>query len=169
MKIFLIGLMGSGKSILGKKISQSIQLPFIDLDNEIEKQEGLKVSEIFSTRGEEYFRTLEAAALRKHSKTNEFVMATGGGVPCFHDNMNFITQTGTSIFLNTPIKDIIKRMDGLQKDVRPILATVPDEQLEDKLISLLQQRLSFYKQAHITINGATATVEEILQLLHARK
>jgi shikimate kinase len=104
MKLFLIGLMGSGKSVMGKRISQSAQLPFIDLDNEIEKEEGMKIQEIFSKKGEDYFRTLEAAALRRHSEAEEFVMATGGGAPCFHGNMDFINKTGTSIFLNTHIK-----------------------------------------------------------------
>lgn len=169
MKLFLIGLMGSGKSILGKKISQSVQLPFIDLDKEIEKHEGLKISEIFAKDGEEYFRSLEATALRKCSEVEEFVMATGGGAPCFHDNMNFINQTGTSIFLDTPIKDIVNRMGSRQKESRPLLANVPEEELEQKLNSLAQKRLPFYRQAHITINGATATAWDVIQILYARK
>lgn len=169
MKLFLIGLMGSGKSILGKKISQSVQLPFIDLDKELEKQEGLKISEIFTKKGEEYFRSLEAAALRKCSETEEFVMATGGGAPCFHSNMDFINQTGTSIFLDTPIKDIVRRMDSRQKESRPLLANVQEEELEQKLNSLAQERLPFYRKAHITINGATATAWDVIQLLHTKK
>lgn len=169
MKLFLIGLMGSGKSVMGKRISQSVQLPFIDLDDEIEKEEGLKISEIFSTKGEDYFRTLEASALRRYSETKEFVMATGGGAPCFHDNMEFINKTGTSIFINTPVKDILSRMGKHQKETRPMLANVPEEKLEEKLISLLQKRLPFYQQAHITVNGATDTAWDILQLLHPKK
>lgn len=168
MKLFLIGLMGSGKSVMGKRISQSVQLPFIDLDDEIEKEEGLKISEIFSTKGEDYFRTLEAASLRRHSERKEFVMATGGGAPCFHDNMNFINQTGTSIFLDTPIKDIVSRMGSRQKQSRPLLANVPEEELEQKLNSLAQKRLPFYHQAHIIINGATATAWDVIQLLHTK-
>jgi shikimate kinase len=165
MKLFLIGLMGSGKSVMGKRISQSVELPFIDLDDEIEKEEGMKISEIFSTKGEDYFRTLEAAALRRHSEAEEFVMATGGGAPCFHGNMEFINKTGTSIFINTPIKDILGRMGKHQKEARPMLANVSEEKLEEKLISLSQKRLPFYQQAHITVNGATDTAWDILQLL----
>ena len=86
MKLYLIGLPGSGKSVLAKKISRSLRLPVFDLDECIEMQEGVKISEIFSAKGQEYFRTIEADALRKQSESKEFVMATGGGTPCFHNN-----------------------------------------------------------------------------------
>src|SRR5690242_535239 len=98
MKIFLIGLMGSGKSFLGKKISESMNLPFIDLDTEIEKQEKLSIAEIFSAKSEDYFRTVETSLLRSNSAKKEFVMATGGGAPCFHGNMDYIKQTGISVY-----------------------------------------------------------------------
>jgi len=169
MKIFLIGLMGSGKSFLGKKISKSIQLPFLDLDVEIEKQEGLSVSKIFSTKGKEYFRTIEAAALRKQGEAKEFVMATGGGTPCFHDNMNFIKQAGTSIFLDTPMKEILKRLNGPQKDRRPLLQVVLGDEVEQTLEKMLENRLPFYEKADFTVNGATVTAWDILQLLHTKK
>lgn len=169
MKIFLIGLMGSGKSFLGEKISQSIQLPFLDLDAEIEKQEGLPVSKIFSAKGQEYFRTIEAVALRKHSERKEFVMATGGGTPCFHDNMNFIIQTGTSIFLNTPVKEILKRLNGPQKKQRPLLEDVQDNDVEQTLEEMLQNRLPFYEKADFTVSGATVSASDIIQLLRTKK
>lgn len=169
MKLFLIGLMGSGKSVLGKKLSRSVSLPFIDLDDIIEKQEGLTVSEIFSTKGEPYFRILEAAVLRKQSEAKEFVLSTGGGAPCFHDNMAFINQTGISIFLDTPVKEILGRITHEQKRSRPILENVPDEEMEQKLERLLENRLPFYQQAHITVNGATATAWDILQRVYAKK
>lgn len=167
MKIFLIGLMGSGKSFLGKKIAQSIQLPFLDLDAEIEKQEGLSISKIFSTQGKEYFRTIEAAALRKHSEVKEFVMATGGGTPCFHNNMSFINQIGTSIFLDTPMKEILERLNSPQKKLRPLLEGVSGDAIEQTLEKMLEIRLPFYEKANFTVNGAT--VWDILQLLHIKK
>lgn len=169
MKLYLIGLLGSGKSVLGKELSQVLKLPFIDLDDELEAQAGMKVSEIFSARGEEHFRTIEAAALRKQSASNEFVMATGGGTPCFHDNITFINQTGISIFLNTPVSEIAKRLKGAQRKLRPLLADVSDDQLQPTLDSMLQKRLEFYKQAHITVNGATVTAKEILKLVQTKK
>jgi shikimate kinase len=169
MKLYLIGLLGSGKSVLGKKIALSVKLPLIDLDDVLEAQEGMKVSEIFSVKGEAYFRTIEAAALRKQSEAHEFVMATGGGTPCFHSNMNFIKETGVSIFLDTPVQEILKRLDGAQKKSRPLLERVPDDKIEQTLEKMLANRLPFYEQANFTVNGATANVWDILQLLHTKK
>jgi shikimate kinase len=169
MKIFLIGLMGSGKSFLGKKISQSVSLPFIDLDVEIENQEGQPISKIFSTKGKDYFRTIEAAALRKSNEAKEFVMATGGGTPCFHDNMNFIKQNGISIFLDTPVKQILKRLNEKQKSQRPLLQDVPQDEIEKTLERMLEDRLPYYEKAHFIVNGYSITALEILQLVQTKK
>jgi shikimate kinase len=165
MKIYLIGLLGSGKSVLGKKLAELAKLPFIDLDDALEEQEGMKVSEIFSGKGEEYFREIESVALRKQSETSEFVMATGGGTPCFHDNMFFMNQTGVTIFLDTPVQEIVKRMDSSQRKSRPLLAGVADNQLEEKLKDIFAQRLPYYQQAHYTMNGVNVTPSAVLQLV----
>lgn len=165
MKIFLVGLLGSGKSNLGKKVAQSLRLPFIDLDVVIENQLGMPVSKIFTSKGEEYFRNIEAAALRVQSEQNEFVMATGGGTPCFHNNITFINQTGKSIFLNTPIQTILKRMNSAEKSSRPLLSNVSDDQMEQVLQQMLNNRISYYQQAHFTLNGDTATPWDVVQLV----
>jgi shikimate kinase len=168
MKLFLIGLMGSGKSFLGKKISEALHLPFIDLDSEIEKEEGRSVSEVFSTQGEEYFRKLEAAVLRKASEVDRFVMATGGGAPCFHQNMKFIKKTGTSVFLDVPVTIIARRLNESQKNKRPILQNSTHNKIEDTLANLLSERLKFYKQADFTLGGEI-TESDILELLNSKK
>ena len=168
MKLFLIGLLGSGKSFLGKELSKELKLPFIDLDDVIEKKEDMKVSEIFSAKGEGYFRMLEAAALREQSTQKEFVMATGGGTPCFHENISHINQNGTSVFLNTPVSEIVRRLKGEQRKSRPLLANLPDNQLQPTLEAMLQSRLQFYKQANITVNGASTTASDILKQLQTK-
>lgn len=167
MKLFLIGLMGSGKSFLGKKISEALHLPFIDLDSEIEKVEGQAVSEVFSAKGEEYFRKIEAATLRVCAETKEFVMATGGGVPCFHQNMEFIKKTGVSIFLDVPTATIAKRLNEEQRDQRPILRNTTSDNVEQTLAALLKDRLKFYSQADFTVSGEV-TESAVLQLLDSR-
>lgn len=169
MKLFLIGLLGSGKSALGKELSEKLKLHFIDLDHAIELKEGAKVSEIFSSRGEEKFRIIEAAVLREQSKQTEFVMATGGGAPCFHDNMTFINQTGTSVFVNTPVSEIARRLQGEQRKSRPLLANVPDDQLQPTLQTILDSRLAFYDKAHIKVSGPSITAKLVLDLLGSRK
>ena len=99
MKIFLIGLPGSGKSTIGKSLALELSYPFIDLDLDIEKAEGRTIKQIFKQMHEGYFRQLESKALKKYCQSQDsFVMATGGGAPCFFDNMEQINQAGKSVF-----------------------------------------------------------------------
>jgi shikimate kinase len=165
VKIFLVGLPGSGKSLLGKRISKSINLPFIDLDEQIRLQEGMLVSEIFKTKGQDYFRRVEAEVLREQIKQPEFVMATGGGTPVFFGNMELINNTGISVYLNTPISVIVERMGSDERKSRPLLAETDEGSLEAKLLNLLEVRKSFYEQAHFTVKGDTITAFEIIQLI----
>jgi shikimate kinase len=153
MKLYLIGLPGSGKSFLGKKLAEEAKVPFIDLDKVIEQEAGISIKKIFSEKGEDYFRNLEAVALRQQSKAPEFVMACGGGTPCFHDNMKFINESGKSIFLNPSIAEIAQRLSAVEKQVRPLLADTSTETLETKLDRLFKKRLSFYNQATITLSN----------------
>lgn len=153
MKLYLIGLPGSGKSFLGKKLAEEAKIPFIDLDQVIEQEAGVSVSKIFSEKGEDYFRNLEAVALRQQSKAPEFVMACGGGTPCFHDNMKFINESGKSIFLNPSIAEIAQRLSAVEKQARPLLADTSTETLETKLDRMFKKRLSFYNQATITLSN----------------
>ncbi len=110
MKIFLIGLPGSGKTTLGKRLAEKLNLTFVDLDLEIEKKEGKTVQEIFAQKKENYFREIESKTLRGFcSSNNDFVMSTGGGAPCFYDNMTLMNQSGTTIFLHVSAAQIIRR------------------------------------------------------------
>ena len=98
--IFLIGYMGSGKTTLGKKLATKLELPFIDTDEEIVKQIGMSITEYFSQHGEDAFRTLEREQLRKFAE-NAAVISTGGGAPCFFDNMEWIRANGYACLLYT--------------------------------------------------------------------
>jgi shikimate kinase len=168
VKLFLIGLPGSGKSTLGKQISKLMNLPFIDLDEQIIAREGLPVSEIFGAKGQDYFRQVEAEVLREQIKQPEFVMATGGGTPVFFGNMELINQSGISFYLDTPISVIAARMDVNETSLRPLLAGVNEVGVETKLMSLFDARKSFYEQAHFTVKGDSITALEIIQLVEAK-
>lgn len=163
MKLYLIGLPGSGKSFLGKRLASELKLQFIDLDEVIEHESGLSIAQIFSEKGEDYFRSLEATALRQQSKKPEFVMACGGGTPCFHDNMKFINETGLSLFIDSPLAEILQRMNHKETNIRPLFTTQDGQSLEVKLQTLLQKRRPVYEQAHVIIEGSTVLVKTVIE------
>jgi len=100
MRIYLIGYMGSGKSTLGKKLAKHARLQFIDMDHYIEKRNCKTVPQIFAEEGEAEFRKKERNALEELSAFSDVVIATGGGAPCFFDNVDLMNRTGKTIYLN---------------------------------------------------------------------
>ena len=150
---------GSGKSTLGVKLADALQIDFLDLDSEIERKETKAVKEIFRDKGEDYFRLIEAETLRELAgSSRDFVLATGGGAPCFYNGMDTINETGFSIFLDVSIKELVRRVSN-NKD-RPLLQS---EDIEKKLTVLLENRLPVYRKASITVSNPT--VESILKKL----
>lgn len=150
MKIFLIGMPGSGKTTLGKQVAEHLQIEFVDLDAEIERQEQRSVSEIFSQQGEDHFRIIEARLLREWAATTRsFVMSTGGGAPCFHNGMEVINGHGLSIFLNCSVPELIERVKSNQE--RPLLLTADENELKRKLERMLADRLACYNEAKVIL------------------
>ena len=165
MKIFLIGLPGSGKTTLGRQLSEKLNLSFVDLDLEIEKQEGKTVQEIFARKKENYFREMESKTLKSFcSSKSDFVMATGGGAPCFFDNMPIMNQSGKTIFLDVPASEIARRLQKTELIERPLFSKLSDDQLKDKIEWLRSQRISFYKQAGHVISNLVS-LEELVTLV----
>ena|ERR1051325_1488356 len=166
MKIFLLGLPGSGKTTLGRKLAAQLQLPFVDLDKEIETTEGKPIREIFAEKKEDYFRKLESSELKKWcEKPSDFVMATGGGAPCFFDNLEVINRSGKSIFLDVPASEIVRRMSTGPIEKRPLLAAGGKDGLKDSIEFLRSNRLPYYKQASITFSGPDISVQEMADAL----
>ncbi len=146
MKIFLIGLPGSGKTTFGKSLAEKLNSPFIDLDSEIERLEGRPVQEIFSNKTENYFRTVESTVIKEFCvETKSFVMATVGGAPCFFDNMDAMNRSGKTIFLNPPVKEIVDRLMHTDLSERPLFADVGADQLENRINSLRAHRMIFLR------------------------
>jgi shikimate kinase len=170
MKIFLIGLPGSGKTTIGKALAKALNTSFVDLDKEIEKEEGLTPSEIFAMKKEDYFRKVESDELKRLCGTSShFVMATGGGTPCFFDNMEVINRSGVSIFLDVSAREVAERMLKTDLAKRPLLAKSSGDEVKDRIEFLRSHRISFYKQAHIIIDGDQISVEEIIRLINTKK
>lgn len=148
MKIYLIGLPGSGKTTLGKQLARALHLPFIDLDKEIETHEGKSVSVIFSDQGEAHFRLVESQLLHRWAESQDaFVMATGGGAPCYHDGITVINNAGLSVFLDPPLETIVSRIEHATN--RPLLATYDITMKKDRLLKLYAERVTCYEQAKL--------------------
>ncbi len=154
MKIFLVGMLGSGKTTLGKQLAERLNVQFIDLDWEIEKRENKSVNEIFSQHGEDHFRQIEADLLREWAGSSEsFVMGTGGGAPCFYHGMAAINAAGLSIFLDVPVEELKSRL--AQATDRPLLQSTDENERETKLHTLRAARLPVYQQSHVIIQEPT--------------
>lgn len=162
MKIFLIGLPGSGKSTIGVALAHRLSMDFVDLDHEIESREGRRVPDIFSAQGEDYFRGVEAGLLREWAGSERsFVMSTGGGTPCFFGGMDLINQNGISIFLDEDIDVIAARLADSKH--RPLLASDNAGDMRSKLEKLRGSRLATYEKAAIRITAPS--VAKVLQHL----
>ena len=161
--------MGSGKTAIGKELASVLNIPFKDMDAEIEKREGASISSIFSEKGEIYFRKTENEVLKKILLQPEgFVLATGGGTPCYSDSMAFITAKNdvVSVYLKLPLAVLVSRLFS-EKENRPLLAHLKtEEELEDFIRKHLFERAFYYNQAGLTIENSseniTDTVEKIL-------
>ena len=163
--IFLTGMPSSGKSTLGRQLAKRLDYQFIDMDDLIVNQEISTISEIFKYKGEDYFRQVESKILKGIKPNQKLVVATGGGVPCFFDNMDFIKDNGTSIFLNVQPEDLLKRIQKSEVNNRPLIdKKKSNEILLNELKERYEYRLKFYEQADIQIDGSVE-VEQILWLL----
>lgn len=151
MKLFLIGMMGSGKSHWKKKLATKMKVGGYDLDFLVESHEEKTISEMFAEDGEEYFRKSEAKVLRWFAEKKAFVLATGGGTPCFHNNMEWMNAQGITVWIDEPIEILAERL-APEKDHRPLIRNLSDTELVDYLTNKRAERLSFYEQAthHIT-------------------
>ena len=151
-KIFLLGLPGSGKTTLGRQLSEAQSIAFVDLDDRIIQKEGMAIDEIFKRRGEDYFRKVEKLCLKEvANEEGKAVVATGGGTPCYFDNIGMIKKYGISIFINPPVEAIVKRMTGTELARRPKLFKSKD--LVFDLKDTLNKRITYYKKADILIEG----------------
>ncbi|MFK7900042.1 MAG: shikimate kinase [Cyclobacteriaceae bacterium] len=166
--IYLLGLPGSGKSTLGKEIAERLGYGFVDVDHEIELQEGKLIKAIFSEEGETYFREVESTVLQSLLPESNTIIATGGGAPCFFDNMDFMMAHGTTIFLDISVKELMYRMEASDgQEDRPLLTGKGKKELEKELALKREQRGEFYEQADISIQDDNINAEIIIQLINS--
>lgn len=168
MKIFLIGFMGSGKTHWGKELSQKMDIPFFDLDEKIEEHEGKSIVQIFAEDGEEYFRLLEKDVLHLLTENHEtFVMACGGGTPCFFNNIDYLKKAGTVIWINTSVDCLYNRLIE-EKEKRPLIRSISNEELRTYIIKKYSDRKIFYQQATVTVCEDNVTLDRLMDaIFHA--
>ncbi len=169
MNLFLIGLPGSGKTTLGKRLARHLDLKMVDTDAEIVKHEGRSIEEIFKSKGEEYFRQTEQAFLHRISQASGQLISTGGGMPCFYDNIHFMNQHGISIFIDVPPEIIQQRLVQQRHQHRPMLENKTDEEVLFFLQQKYRERLPFYSQALLRVQGTNIQMEDLLAALKNAK
>lgn len=164
MNIFLIGFMGVGKTSKGKKIAAKLGLVFFDLDVYIAENEEKSIGYIFDNYGEKYFRDAEKKYLEHFFNQKDFVLATGGGTPCFNDNISRINDNGLSIYLKMSNNALVSRLKASKKK-RPIVETHGQGELINLVENMMSERHKYYEQAKLTIDALNFDVNEVIKII----
>jgi shikimate kinase len=162
--IYLIGFMGCGKTTLGKKVANQLNHDFIDLDQLIEKRASLTINEFFTKNGEESFRVFEKQLLIEVSNSKNAVVAVGGGAPCFFNNMEIMNQTGETLYLQRPVKELFNRIVNA-KDARPLVKDKSEEELLVYIEDLLNKREEYYLNSKFTIPRSKLSVNDLVHII----
>lgn len=159
MRIFLVGFMGSGKTTMGRKLAGYLGYLFIDLDKILEDEAGMSIAEFFKRNGEEAFREFERRMLQSSTFNDNTVIATGGGAPCFFDNMEWMNKNGATVYLMVPPKGLVDRLK--HSTDRPLIKGLNEEEMLKFISGKLEEREPFYKQATYVVNGIGLTAEKL--------
>ena len=164
MRIFLIGYMGSGKTTMGRQLASVLNLTFIDLDNFLEEKYFRTIPQIFAEEGEEGFRIKERKVLEEVSSFDHVVIATGGGAPCFFDNIDLMNNTGKCIFLDVEVRSLVERLIHARTE-RPLIKGKSPDELRAFIIEMLEKRRPFYEKARYILKGSEIKPQQVIELL----
>ncbi len=164
MRVYLIGYMASGKSNLGRELAGVLGFEFVDLDVHFESRFRISVSDFFDKYDETAFRKIERDLLLETVSMEDTVISTGGGTPCFYDNMEVIRRSGISLYLRWDPGDLAERLIRVKRR-RPLLRDVADDSLESRIRSDLRHREYFYRQADCVMEGREATASELAAVI----
>lgn len=162
--IILIGMPGAGKSYLAREWSKQLAMPCIDLDRMIEEEEGLEIPAIFRQLGEAAFRKMERKALLAALNRPSSIIASGGGTPCFNNNIEIMKEAGIVVYLKAPVALLVERLQAPEHS-RPLLQHA---RLQEQLEQLLYIRRPIYEQAHITLDATGLTAADVLRVMVKR-
>lgn len=168
MKIFLIGFMGSGKTHWGRLLSEKLGMRFFDLDEQIIEQAGNSINEIFASEGEEQFRLKEKEILHIITESHDsFVMACGGGAPCYFNNIVYMNQAGTTVWIHTPLEVVYDRLLK-EKESRPLIKDFSNEQLQSYITKKFADRRIYYEQSKVSIDEEPVQIQKLIDtIFHA--
>lgn len=156
--------MYSGKSTFGRLLAKTLEVGFYDLDVLFEKRYHTTIPIFFHRYGEEAFRKLERIVLEETERYDDCVISTGGGTPCYGDNMHWIRCHGTSIYLEISLEGVLSR-HGRSKKTRPLLAGMNEEERRAYILAQMRQRNPFYRQADITLDALAPNIDTVINYL----
>jgi shikimate kinase len=166
MILFLVGYAGSGKSSLGKRLARRMGLRFVDTDNVVEQQVGAPIADIFHYEGEEYFRIAERRAVESlANEAMDLVIATGGGLPTWRDNMEWMLRSGVTIYLRRSPEQILSRLSAYGREKRPMFRGKSDEELITFMREQMAEREKYYAQAHISVDCTTMSDDDVVEYI----
>jgi shikimate kinase len=163
-KIYIIGFMGSGKSTAGRRLASGLGWSFIDLDKRIEEYTALRIPEIFSRHGEEYFRKVESEVLRNLHCEENTIISTGGGTPCYEDNMKYMLDTGLTIYLKMTPAQLKRRLAGSSTE-RPLIKDISRDKLQEFIEIKLSEREKWYDRAGLIVDALYTDSALLLMLV----
>lgn len=163
--VFLVGYMGSGKTTLGKRLASETKRTFIDLDESICQKAGMSIPQLFEQFGEDHFRRLEREVLQSTDTTVPSIVATGGGAPCFFDNMEWMNRHGITVYLKLPPRALLARLTQGGQETRPLLKDKSTEELLEFITDKLEEREPWYTQAQYIIDAGGLTAAKLLSYL----
>ena len=161
-RIFLIGYMGAGKTTVGKILANLLGLSFIDLDYYIEGRYHKTVSQLFAEKGEDDFRMIERKMLHEVADFENVLVSTGGGTPCFFDNMEVMNEKGKTVYLKVSVEELANRLE-VCKATRPVLKGRSGEELICFIAENLEKREPFYQQAAVVFEAEDMMTEQDVQ------
>ena len=163
-RIIIVGFMGSGKTTIGKKIARKLNIPFIDSDYEIEKKYNLSIEKIFHDFGEVKFRNMESHYIRSLINKSNFVLSTGGGTPCYKNNISFLNELGITCYLNRSVKELAHRLHNSKK--RPLIKDLNNDELISFIKKEMKIRDEYYKKSQLILNRKDQTPNNIISLIN---
>ncbi len=167
MKVFLIGFMASGKSTVGEELAKVLGYNFIDLDTFIEQKHNKTIKMIFEYFGEDHFREIENDALREIAEFDgNIIVASGGGTSCFYNSVDFMNSVGITIYLRAEVTELVSRLIASKKD-RPLLWGKSEEELNNYILRVLEERKKYYEKARITVDISSLDVNDMANTIKA--